>query len=121
MPATTTAPTLSLVAYADADWIVNSRHTADETALRTLASIAGFTPTIRHRIDSLELVEDLILAGLGVALMPLDQAMPDGITSQGTDPSIRLRAYAVSRRGRDRWPPLRAVLEGLERKGQADG
>ena len=33
--------------YADRDWIVNSRHTADEEVLRTLASLAGFTPSGR--------------------------------------------------------------------------
>lgn len=31
-------------AYADRDWIVNSRNTADEEVVRTLASMAGFTP-----------------------------------------------------------------------------
>ena len=31
-------------AYADRHWVVNSRHTADEEVLRTLASRAGFTP-----------------------------------------------------------------------------
>src|SRR3954447_9199851 len=46
-----------LRAHADQDWIVNSRHTADEEVLRTLASMAGFTPRVAHRIDSLELVD----------------------------------------------------------------
>lgn len=39
--------------------------------LRTLASMAGFTPNVVHRIDALELVDDLVVAGLGVALLPL--------------------------------------------------
>jgi hypothetical protein len=29
------------------------------------------------------------------------------------DPPVVLRAYAVVRRGRDAWPPLRLVLERL--------
>ena len=61
-----------LAEFADRDWIVNSRNTADEDVVRTLASLAGFAPRIVHRIDSLELVEDLIDAGLGVGLLPLD-------------------------------------------------
>jgi DNA-binding transcriptional LysR family regulator len=101
-------------AYADHDWIVNSRHTADEEVLRTLASMAGFTPRVRHRIDALELVDDLIVAGLGVGLLPRGRASRRGVTVRPLrDPVVKMRAYAVTRRGRDRWPPLRAVLERL--------
>ncbi|MEU3735424.1 LysR substrate-binding domain-containing protein [Streptomyces sp. NPDC033538] len=53
------------------DWIVNSRNTADETAIRTLASMAGFTPRVTHRADSLDLVQGMIAAQLGVGLLPL--------------------------------------------------
>jgi len=107
-------PSASLAAYADHEWIVNSRHTADEEVLRTLASMAGFTPRVTHHIDALELVEDLIVAGLGVALLPRDHDARRGVTVLPlTEPEVRLRAYAVTRRGRDRWPPLRAVLSRL--------
>ena len=109
-------PPAGLAAYADHEWIVNSRHTADEEVLRTLASMAGFTPRVAHRIDALELVEDLIVAGLGVALLPRAHASrPEVRVLPLTDPPVRLRAHAVTRRGRDRWPPLRVVLERLAR------
>ena len=102
--------------YADHDWIVNSRHTADEDVLRTLASMNGFTPRIMHRVDALELVDDLIAARLGVALLPARPPSRRGVTVRPlSDPSVLLRGYAVWRRGRDRWPPLRAVLEQLTR------
>lgn len=108
-----------LAGHADDDWIVNSRHTADEDVLRTLASLTGFTPRVVHRIDSLELVEELIVAGLGVALLPVRRPTREGVTVVPLAGSpARLRAYAVTRRGRDRWPPLRAVLERLT---QGDG
>src|SRR6478609_4027653 len=55
----------SLAAFADADWIVNSRNVADEHVVRLLASLAGFEPRIAHRADSLELVQDLIAGGFG--------------------------------------------------------
>lgn len=100
--------------YAEHRWIVNSRNSADEDALRTLASIEGFTPLITHRIDSLELVEELVVAGRGVALLPADRKHCAGITVLPLrEPRLDLRAYAVTRRGRDRWPPLHAVLERL--------
>jgi DNA-binding transcriptional LysR family regulator len=105
-----------LAAYADHDWIVNSRHTADEEVLRTLASMAGFTPRVVHRIDALELVDDLIVAGLGVALLPRGRTSRRGVKVLPlTNPTVSLRSYAVTRLGRDRWPPLRAVLEHLTR------
>jgi DNA-binding transcriptional LysR family regulator len=104
----------SLAAYAAHGWIVNSRNSADEDALRTLASLAGFTPRITHRIDSLELVEELISAARGVALLPDDGAPRDGVAVISLEePGLILRAYALTRRGQDRWPPLRAMLDRL--------
>ena len=104
----------NLADYADRPWIVNSRNTADENAVLTLASLAGFTPTIVHRIDSLELVEELITAGHGVGLMPLAWVPTAGVhVLPINDPGVILRAYAVLRRGRDSWPPLRVMLDRL--------
>lgn len=101
--------------YADADWIVNSRNTADEHAARTIASIAGFDPKVAHRADSLELVQDLIVAGLGVGLLPAGQPVADGVRLLPLHhPAVRLRAFAVVRRGRERWAPLAAVREVLD-------
>ena len=53
--------------FRDHDWIVNSRNTADEEVIRTLASMAGFRPRVTHQADSLDLVQEMIGAGLGVA------------------------------------------------------
>ena len=101
-------------AYADHDWIVNSRNTADEDVVRTLASLAGFTPQVVHRADSLDLVAGPDRGRArrraaarrprprpGVRVLPL------------RDPGAALRAYAVTRRGRAAWPPLRLVLDHL--------
>ena len=93
------------------DWIVNSRNTADETVVRTLASIAGATARIVHHADSLALVQDLIVAGLGVGLLPADQPARAGVRLVPlSDPEVHLRTYAVTRRGREAWPPLALVL-----------
>lgn len=111
-----TEPTVTparIADHAERDWIVNSRHTADEGALRTLASLAGFTPSVAHRIDSLDLVAELVAAGLGVALLPLGRPFAGVRVVPVEGPGTRLRAYAVVRAGRDAWPPLRLVLERL--------
>ena len=110
----THADPADLTAYADATWIVNSRNTADEDAVRTLSALAGFTPRIAHHIDSLDLVEDLIRAGHGVGLLPHARDTRAGVRVLAiADPPVVLRAYAVVRRGREAWPPLRLVLERL--------
>jgi len=92
------------------DWIVNSRNTADEDVIRTLAALNGAGPRIVHRCDSLDLVADLIVAGLGVGLLPAGRAWPGVDLLPLADPAVILRAYAVTRRGRSGWPPLALVL-----------
>lgn len=102
--------------HRDDVWIVNSRNTADEDVVRTLASMAGFAPVITHRVDSLELVQDLIRARLGVGLLPLDQPThPDVAVVPLREPDVTLRAYTAIRRGRANWAPLALVLELLQR------
>jgi len=101
--------------YRDRDWIVNSRNTADEDVVRTLASMAAFGPQVTHRADSLDLVQDLIQAHLGVGLLPVDQpTIPQIVVLPLRNPAVTLRAYAVTRRGRAVWPPLALVLEALQ-------
>lgn len=111
VPAGETAPAPS--GYADRPWIVNSRNTADEEAVRTVASLAGFAPRIAHQIDSLDLVEDLVAAGHGVGLLPQTRRTRAGVQVLPLDPEVVLRTYAVHRRGRDGWSPLRLVLDRL--------
>jgi DNA-binding transcriptional LysR family regulator len=112
--ATATSALAELSKYADETWIVNSRNTADEDAVRTLAALAGFTPRIVHQIDSLDLVEDLILDGHGVGFLPVNRPLRQGLTILGlSDPNLILTAYAVVRRGRSNWPPLRTILDRI--------
>ena len=101
----------TFAAWRDADWIVNSRNTADEVVVSTVASLAGFRPRVTHRADSLDLVQDLILAGLGVGLLPSDQPTRSGVRLLSlADPPVVLRTQAMVRRGREEWPPLALAL-----------
>ena len=100
--------------FADAGWIVNSRNVADERVVRTIASLAGFEPRIAHRVDTLELVQDLNVAGLGVGLLPADGRLVDGVRLVALRrPEVALRSYVVTRPGRETWAPLRLVMRLL--------
>jgi DNA-binding transcriptional LysR family regulator len=100
--------------FADHDWIVNSRNSGDEEVIRTVASLAGFQPRITHRVDSLELVQDMILAGLGVGLLPAGRPLRRGVVLRTlSQPDVTQRPFAVTRRGRSAWPPLALVLQLL--------
>jgi DNA-binding transcriptional LysR family regulator len=102
--------------FRDYDWIVNSRNTADDDVIRVLGSLAGFEPNVAHRADSLELVQDMIVAGLGVGLLPAGQPAMRGMTLQPLHhPQVMLRVFAAIRRGRPAWPPLALVLDLIQR------
>jgi DNA-binding transcriptional LysR family regulator len=78
--------------------------------------MAAFTPRITHQADSLDLVQDMIAAGLGVGLLPAGRpTSPQVRLIPLTEPPVVLRAYAVARHGRLSWPPL-ALVTGLLRK-----
>lgn len=105
--------------FKDVDWIGNSRNIADETVLRLISSMAGFQPAMRHQSDSLDLVEDLILAGLGVGLLPANRPHRAGVSILPLhNPDLRLRAHARIRTGRGAWPALALVLERMRQNRQ---
>ncbi|WP_445259205.1 LysR family transcriptional regulator [Nocardioides aurantiacus] len=106
--------------WAAASWIVNSRNHADEDAVRALAAPAGFSPRVTHRLDSLDLVEDVVAEGLGVGLFPLDRPTGPGVRVLPlAGRGLTLTAYAATRRGREAWAPLRLVLELLRAGAEA--
>ena len=60
------------------------------------------------------MVEDLIVAGYGVGLLPVGRPTGGGVkVIPLANPTVVLTAYAVTRTGRVMWPPLRAVLDRL--------
>ncbi len=108
--------------FREEEWIVNSRHTADGDVVRAIASLAGFRPHVTHRADSLSLVQDMIVAGLGVGLLPAAHPKTQGLSLRRLrDPEIFLRTFAVTRRGRASWPALGLVLDVVQRRATSRG
>ena len=69
-------------------------------------------------------MQDLIVAGLGVGLLPADQPPAPGVRVLPLRrPEVALRASAVTRAGRERWPPLALVTDLLapDSEGAAEG
>ncbi|MGR7001794.1 LysR substrate-binding domain-containing protein [Yinghuangia aomiensis] len=100
--------------FAGEDWIVNSRNTADEEVLGTIAALADFAPRVTHRADSLDLVEEMITAGLGVGLLRTRRPTGPGVRLLPlTAPRVTMRAYATTLLGRRDWPPLALVISRL--------
>jgi DNA-binding transcriptional LysR family regulator len=119
-PAEPSPQELSAVATVDRhrshDWIANSRNDADERVIGALAAHAGFTPRVVHRADSLDLVQDLVAADLGVGLLPEGTSIRPGVRLLPLrEPDVLLRAFAVVRRGRAAWAPLAMVAGRLTR------
>ncbi|MFE1805911.1 LysR substrate-binding domain-containing protein [Streptomyces sp. NPDC059533] len=98
--------------FAGAGWIANSRGTDDDELVQRVCAIAGFAPRIAHRMDSLHLVNSLVGAGLGVALLA-----ESGIERDRADVAFRpldplagtRRTSLVVRAGQWSWPPIAAV------------
>lgn len=103
-----------LAAVRDRPWVVNSRGPDDERVVERLCALAGYLPDVRHRADSLDLVADLVAAGLGVALLPSATGSPPGVRLVDlTRPRVRQRSYVVSGPGRAQWPAAALVVEQL--------
>ncbi len=104
-----------LLQFADMDWITNSRGSDDDELALRLCGMAGFRPTLSHRADSLELVEDFVAAGLGVALLPRPAGRKDhpDVNYLPIAFSAERRIFTLTSRARAAWPPVALLHKRL--------
>ena len=96
--------------------LFGSRGTDDDELARRVCALAGFTPRIAHRLDSLHFINTLVGAGLGVAMLA-----ESGIERGRDDVSFRRldavagvrRSFLVARRGQWSWPPIAALARSM--------
>lgn len=104
----------------DAAWIA-SPYRGDEAALvHRMCADAGFTPRIVHRIDTLELFEELVATGLGVGVVPrLSTATRRGVAHAplGELGGVR-QVYLAGRTGGWSWRPIRVVAAYLHQSAE---
>ena len=99
-------------------WITNSRGPDDDELLARVAARHGaaprIAPRIAHRIDSLDLLVQLVVAGLGIALIADDGPRAPGVRYRDLHGAAGTRTgYALTRPGRERWRANAAVIEAV--------
>ncbi|MFH8369329.1 LysR family transcriptional regulator [Streptomyces sp. NPDC018031] len=102
----------ALADFAATGWIANSRGTDDDELVQRVCAIAGFVPRIAHRVDSLHLVNSLVGAGLGVALLAESGIERDraDVAFRRLDPVAGMRrSFLLARAGQWSWPPIGAL------------
>ncbi|HEX5995613.1 MAG TPA: LysR family transcriptional regulator [Jiangellales bacterium] len=99
-----------LAALRAAPWIVNSRGEDDDELARRFCALAGFEPDVTHRVDNLDVVQQLVAAGLGVGLVPaLVRPHPGTRLVPITLAPLVRRMLAVTRAGHADWPATALV------------
>jgi DNA-binding transcriptional LysR family regulator len=108
-----------LEAHRDAAWIGGLPGTQFAAALDVACAAAGFTPRVAHRADDARLIQELVAAGLGIALLPALACAPAaGVRYVEVTPSPpRRHVWALARRGATRRPALAAALSTLQEVG----
>jgi DNA-binding transcriptional LysR family regulator len=101
------------------DWVGNSRDTGDDELSARLCALGGWSPTIRHRADSLALVIDLVEARRGVSMIVSDSPEIHRVRTVHIDLArVERRVWSVLRAGTAEWPATAAVLAAVDARSQ---
>jgi DNA-binding transcriptional LysR family regulator len=83
--------------------------------LRSLAAISGVTPRIVQRVNDFRIVEELVVAGVGIALLPrYVLTARDLIRKPLGGVRVARRIEAVTRAGATTRPAVNAVISILK-------
>jgi DNA-binding transcriptional LysR family regulator len=100
---------------ADESWIGVEGGLVVDDVLRSLAAISGVQSRIVQRVNDFRVVEELVLAGVGVALMPrYSLTVRDLVRKPLGGVLAARRIEAVTRAGAAARPAVAAVIEILE-------
>ncbi|WKG01215.1 LysR family transcriptional regulator [Mycolicibacterium sp. HK-90] len=103
-----------LADLADEHWIGVEGGLMVDDVLNSLAILSGVPPRITQRINDFRVVEELVHAGIGIALMPrYVRPARDLARLPITDITVARRVEAVTRTGAATRPAVAAVLEEL--------
>jgi len=99
----------------DERWIASRDGTAGATCLTRLCAAAGFAPRIAFRSNDYEVVQSLVAAGVGVALVPAlgYKALPGTHAMQLRHRPLRRHVHVVHRTANTN-PLLRDAVSALQ-------
>lgn len=102
---------IALADLAHCPWIsVEIGHMVDDV-LRSLAVISGVQPRVVQRVNDFRVVEQLVLAGVGVALLPrFTPTAPELVRKPVGGVNVARRVEAITRAGAASRPTVAAVL-----------
>jgi DNA-binding transcriptional LysR family regulator len=104
----------ALLADPEIGWITNSRASDDDELIQRVGARFGVRPVVAHRIDSLDLLVEIVEAGLGVALTAETGPQPPGVRYVSLEGAAGTRSgYALTRPGRERWPANAALIAAV--------
>lgn len=99
---------------ADEDWIGVEGGLMADDVLKSIATLSGLQPRITQRVNDFRVVEELVQAGIGIALLPRYVTLArDLVRRPITDIRIARRIEAVTRAGAAARPSVAVVLDEL--------
>lgn len=105
---------VALRELADESWIGVEGGLVVDDVLRSLAAISGVQPRIVQRVNDFRVVEELVRAGVGVALMPRYAVVVGNVVRKPLGGVLAARRVeAVTRSGAAARPAVAAVLDIL--------
>lgn len=108
---------VSLDALADRDWLAPHPASTCHQMMERACGSAGYVPREVAHCSDFAATLTLVAAGMGVALVPELAAhrLPEGVTTRAISPGSGRDIFALIRRGGDRHPAARVVLDHLSR------
>ena len=105
---------VSLAELADEPWIGVEGGLMVDDVLRSLATISGVQPRIVQRVNDFRVTEELVMAGVGVALLPRYVLATRELVRRPLE-GIRIarRIEAITRAGATARPAVNAVVDVL--------
>lgn len=107
---------------ADEDWIGVEGGLMVDDVLKSIATISGLQPRITQRVNDFRVVEELVQAGIGIALLPRYVTLArDLVRLPISDIRVARRIEAVTRAGAAARPSVAVVLDELRSIAAAIG
>ncbi|KAA0112758.1 LysR family transcriptional regulator [Mycolicibacterium sp. P9-22] len=117
------AARLQLSELAGQDWIGVEGGLMVDDVFKSIATLTGMAPRITQRVNDFRVLEELVRAGIGIALMPRYVVLArDLVRTPIGDIKLARRIEAVTRAGAEARPAIALVLDELRAiAGLVDG